>query len=195
MKIRPEAIFFSLLGAIALTSSSVLAQYEYHYSYGNSRVVQQDSIGLDRPSGSYIGTGTLSKSAQGALQTGPLVNPGLPRVNAGSYVGTPGDNMYGAHPIYSPAEEQKAQMQILQQQRQRRQMLMKQTQNQPDQPKGFLYQPGENLRAGSGAFMTYPSSSSDSGSASPSGPAIYNPAALDSNAPSAAPPKPSSRRY
>ena len=40
MKIRPEAIFFSLLGAIALTSSSVLAQYEYHYSYGNSRVVK-----------------------------------------------------------------------------------------------------------------------------------------------------------
>ena len=195
MKIRPEAMFFSLLGASVLTSSSVLAQYEYHYSYGNSRVVQQDSIGLERPSGTYIGTGTLSKSAQGALQTGPLVNPGLPRVNAGSYVGTPGDNMYGAHPIYSPAEEQKSKMQILQQQQQQRRqmMLMRQGQNQPDQPKGFLYQPGENLRAGSGAYMTYPSSSSDSGSASPSGPAIYNPAALDSN--SAAPPKPSSRRY
>jgi hypothetical protein len=194
MKIRPVPILVSLIGASALSGSAVLAQYEYHYSYGNSRVVQQDSIGLERPSGSYIGTGTLSKSAQGALQTGPLVNPGLPRVNAGSFVGTPGDNMYGAHPIYSPAEEQKQKVEVWQQQRQRRlQMIRQQPQPQNDQPKGFLYQPGENLKAGSGAFMTYPSSDS---SATSSGPAIYNPQALDSSSPSGAqPPKASSRRY
>jgi len=185
-----------MLGASALTSSAVFAQYEYHYSYGNSRVVQQDSIGLDRPSGTYIGTGTLSKSAQGVLQTGAQVNPGLPRVNSGSFVGTPGDNMYGAHPIYSPAEEQKEKLQILQQQRQKRMLMMKQqVQTQQDQPKGILYEPGQNLRAGSGAFMAYPTSSGAGSNDSSSGPAIYNPGALDSNAPSGAPPKPSSRRY
>jgi hypothetical protein len=192
MKTRGLAIIFSLLSSTVFTGSGVLAQYEYHYSYGNSRVVQQDQTGLSRPSDTYIGTGTLSKSAQGAVLQGPQVNPGLPRVNHGAYIGTPGDNLYGAHPILSPAEEQQERAQMLLQ-RQKRRMYI-QPRSQPEEQKGFLYQPGENLRAGSGAYMTYPSSSSESGSRS--GAAIYNPGSLDNTAPAdAQPPKPSSRRY
>jgi hypothetical protein len=191
MKTRGLAIIISLLSSSLATGSGVFAQYEYHYSYGNSRVVQQDQTGLNRPSDTYIGSGTLSKSAQGAQQVGPQVNPGLPRVNHGAYIGTPGDNLYGAHPILSPAEEQQERTQMMLQ-RQRRRVLT-QPRPQSEEPKGFLYQPGENLGAGSGAYMAYPSSPAQSSFRS--GAAIYNPNALDNNAPSDAPPKPSSRRY
>lgn len=69
----------------------------YHYSWGDSRVVNQGQIGLSNPSGTYIGSGTLSKSAQGYMQSGAQVNPGLPRVNMGAHIATPGDNQYGAN--------------------------------------------------------------------------------------------------
>jgi len=189
MKTRNLPIIISLLSLSLAISSRAQAQYEYHYSYGGSRVVQQDDIGLNRPSGTYIGTGTLSKSAQGVQEVGAQVNPGLPRVNHGAYIGTPGDNLYGAHPILSPAEEQQERLQALQQQR-RRIGAQRQRVQQPEQQKGFLYQPGENLRAGSGAYMAYPTL--DSGHST----AIYNPQALDtSTSTDVSPPKASQRRY
>ena len=81
--------------ALALIASSMapIGAQNYNHSYGSSRVVDQNNNGLASPSSSYIGSGTMSKSAQGtpaAAQT----NPGLPRVNMGANVRTPGDNLY-----------------------------------------------------------------------------------------------------
>jgi hypothetical protein len=191
MNIRELASMPGFLGVFLLASPGALAQYEYHYSYGNSRVVQQDETGLAHPSGSYITSGTLSKSAQGAIQTGSQVNPNLPRVNQGSYCGTPGDNMYGAHPIYSPAEEEQARVRSVRAQQRRVLNLRRQQQAQPEQQKGYFYEPGENLKAGSGAFMSYPTPSGAN-----SGPAIYNRDAMDqTQSGEAVPLQPASRRY
>lgn len=68
----------------------------YNYSYGSSRVVNQNQTGLYHPSGTYIGPGTMSQSARGLPPGGPgsMSNPLLPRVNMGANVRTPGDNLY-----------------------------------------------------------------------------------------------------
>jgi len=59
------------------------------------------------PSSTYIGPGTVSKSAQGIIKYGAQVNPGLPKVNRGNYIGTPGDNLYTTTPILSHQDENK----------------------------------------------------------------------------------------
>jgi hypothetical protein len=67
----------------------------YHYSYGSSRVVNQNQTGLYMPSSTYIGSGTMSRSAQGlkaGVSSGGL--QGLPQTNFGATVTTPGDNQY-----------------------------------------------------------------------------------------------------
>ena len=74
------------------------AQGGYSYSWGGGRVVNGDQSGLTHPSGSYIGPGTMSQSAKGVYGMGAQTNPGLPRVNMGANVATPGDNMYGQNP-------------------------------------------------------------------------------------------------
>lgn len=58
----------------------------------------QSQNGLAHPGGTYIGPGTASATARGQYGTGAQNNPNLPRVNMGSTVATPGDNMYGANP-------------------------------------------------------------------------------------------------
>ena len=58
----------------------------------------QSQNGLTHPGGTYIGPGTASATARGQYGTGAQNNPNLPRVNMGSTVATPGDNMYGANP-------------------------------------------------------------------------------------------------
>jgi hypothetical protein len=70
----------------------------YSYSYGDSRVINSTQSGLVHPSGSYIGPGTMSQSAKGVYGLGAQTNPGLPRVNFGANIATPGDNMYGNNP-------------------------------------------------------------------------------------------------
>jgi len=86
---------------LALDACPCAIGQNYNYSYGNARVIVQSSNGLAYPSGSYIGPGTMSKSAQGIIQYGAQVNPGLPKVNRGAYIGTPGDNLYTMTPILS----------------------------------------------------------------------------------------------
>ncbi len=70
----------------------------YSYSWGDSRIINGNQSGLTHPSGSYIGPGTMSQSAKGVYGLGAQTNPGLPRVNMGANVATPGDNMYGQNP-------------------------------------------------------------------------------------------------
>jgi hypothetical protein len=63
--------------------------------------------GLVRPSGTYIGPGTVSNSARGIYASGAQVNPSLPRVNLGANVATPGDNQYSANPtqVRAPVQQ------------------------------------------------------------------------------------------
>jgi hypothetical protein len=80
----------------------------YDYSYGVSRVVVESRNGRSNPSSTYIGPGTVSKSAQGIIQYGAQVNPGLPKVNRGNYIGTPGDNLYTMNPLLTQQEKRSA---------------------------------------------------------------------------------------
>jgi hypothetical protein len=73
--------------------SPALSQ-DYHYSYGGTRVINQNAIGLAHPAATQIGGGTLSPSAQGVIQQSEQNNPGLPKVPWGSHVTTPGDVQY-----------------------------------------------------------------------------------------------------
>jgi len=161
----------TLLVSSVMAVGPAMAQ-GYTYRYGDTRVVQQSSIGLPNPSSTYIGTGTLSKSAQGAMTGGPLANPGLPRVNHGSYVGTPGDNQYGNDPIVNQnprtIEAKNARIRALREMQIQRQIQI------PKQPAPNVYMPGqnENLNAGrqsgtQGGVFTYgiAPTSSDSSSA------------------------------
>jgi hypothetical protein len=66
---------------------------DYHYRYGNARVVNQNQTGLAMPSGSYIGSGTLSATARGDYGQNKA-NANLPGCNMGGYIRTPGDNVY-----------------------------------------------------------------------------------------------------
>jgi hypothetical protein len=85
----------------ATLASPVLAQgsYNYHYSSGGARVVNQNNVGLVDPSGTYIGGGTLSQTARGLQVGGAQANPLLPKVPWGANIQTPGDNFYGANRV------------------------------------------------------------------------------------------------
>lgn len=94
--------------AVALLALTQIAIYQpvqaqsYHYSWGNSRVVMQNQTGLYSPSSTYIGGGTISRSAQG-LPAGVSSSGlnGLPQTHFGANVGTPGDNQYTDRVQYS----------------------------------------------------------------------------------------------
>lgn len=91
--------FLSACAAVVCAANvlPVFAQnssYNFHYSNGNARVCNQNSIGLMDPSGSYISNGTLSKTAQGLQVGGAQANPLLPKVPWGANIQTPGDNFY-----------------------------------------------------------------------------------------------------
>lgn len=116
---------FSLLILLGINCLPVSAQH--HYEYGGSRVVRQSQNGLATPSSTYIGAGTLSKTAQGIE---PNNNPNLPSVNYGGAIKTPGDN------IYRPKEPQ--QQRYPQRYQQRRYMYM------PPQQQPNYYVPGQN---------------------------------------------------
>jgi hypothetical protein len=115
---------FSLLFLLGINCLPVSAQH--HYEYGGSRVVRQSQNGLATPSSTYIGAGTLSKTAQGIE---PNNNPNLPNVNYGGAIKTPGDN------IYRPKEPQQ---QRYPQRYQQRRYYMQQ------QPQPNYYVPGQN---------------------------------------------------
>jgi hypothetical protein len=136
------------ISCAVVVASAPASLADYSYNYGGSRVVEQTEIGLPNPSGSYITNGTMSKSAQGSVNIGPQANPGLPRVNHGAYIGTPGDNMYGAHPINAQSDQQER-MRL-----QPRPRFIYLQQPQPKQPKQYLYVPGQHGDSSSGA-MTY----------------------------------------
>ncbi len=88
---------------LILTSIIILAT-DMHPCLGqesNVRVINQSANGLAYPSSSYIGPGTLSKTAQEGAGYRAQTNPSLPKVNHGGYFGTPGDNLYSGNPDLS----------------------------------------------------------------------------------------------
>ncbi len=127
-----------LTGGIFLLTTAAYAQ-EYHYSYGTSRVVNQNQTGLSNPSSTYIGPGTLSQTARGE---NPNAQPnGLPQVNMGANIRTPGDN------VYTPGAIQ------YQGRGANRRRVYNNNQNQGQQQQGHLYVPGQN--AGANSVQTY----------------------------------------
>lgn len=141
---RPLPLSIVVLAVLACPRT--IAQ-GYNYRYGDSRIVIQSETGLSHPSGTYIGPGTISKSAQGAVEVGAQANPGLPKVNHGGFVGTPGDNQYGNNPIHS-VEPRRVQA------RRAPQFIYIKPQ-EPPKPKEYMYIPGQN------APMQYSSGASD----------------------------------
>lgn len=77
----------------ALLATPALSQ-NYHYGNGTARVVNQNQTGLYYSESTYIGPGTISKTAQGKQVGGAQANPLLPKVPWGANIQTPGDNFY-----------------------------------------------------------------------------------------------------
>lgn len=82
----------SLIAAMSFAISLPCLAQGYHSSYGGTRVVNQRQTGLQTPSATYIGAGTMSATARGENPNGSA--PGLPQVNMGANIRTPGDNVY-----------------------------------------------------------------------------------------------------
>jgi hypothetical protein len=141
-----------LFAAVCLGLSSYTSAFgqDYNYRYGGSRVINQSQIGLPNPSSTYIGSGTLSKSAQGAIETGAQANPNLPKVNVGGFIGTPGDNLYGNNPIRS---QEAKRLRAAQQQRTRIIYI-----RQPEKPAAPTYVPDKNVAL---EYSSAPAESSD----------------------------------
>jgi hypothetical protein len=140
-----------LFSALLACPNAIAQGTNYNYRYGDSRIIIQSETGLTHPSSTYIGPGTISKSAQGLPEAGAQANPGLPKVNAGGFIGTPGDNLYGNNPIRA-VEPQKMVRQPV-----RIIYVQPQQQQQPRQPREYAYTPGQN------APLQYGGSGSDSG--------------------------------
>jgi hypothetical protein len=148
--------FAGLLVTALVLGQSLPAFAQYHYSYGNSRVTNQNQTGLYHPSATYIGCGTMSQSAQGKSAG---VGGALPSVNMGSHVRTPGDNMYnndGTDRMYNGAlvyRDQEEAMYRKAAQKQRAAIMRQrwlETASQQQQQQGYVYVPGSN-----GAASTY----------------------------------------
>jgi len=143
--------FLLLLLALIICPNAFAQGTNYNYRYGDSRIIIQSQTGLTYPSSTYIGPGTFSKSAQGIPENGAQANPGLPKVNAGGFIGTPGDNLYGDNPIRAvqPKRMVRQPVRII--------YVQPPQQQQPRQPKEYTYVPGQN------APMEYGSSGTDTG--------------------------------
>ncbi len=144
----------SLLLAALLATQALPVFAQYHYSYGDARVTNQNNVGLQDPSGSYIGNGTLSQSAQGKNAG---VGGALPSVTLGSHVRTPGDNMYngdGTDRMNNGALIYQDQKQAILARKAAilRRRQMQSMQRQPVQQSGYVYMPASN-----GASASYAS--------------------------------------
>lgn len=168
-------IAFVFAGAVASSSVLPASSQNYHYNYGGGRVVNQNNIGLSQHSSTYIGTGTMSQSAQG--KGAGVGNSALPSVPLGSHVRTAGDNMYnnqGSNRMSNGALIYQDQADALtsartQKYRQAQQRVqMRQMQQMQQQRQGNFYVPGSN-----GAAATYGNAPSTQMQYSGSGAATY----------------------
>ncbi len=147
-----------LLLAVLLATQALPVFAQYHYSYGDARVTNQNNVGLQDPSGSYIGSGTLSQSAQGK---GAGVGGLLPSVNMGAHVRTPGDNMYngaGTDRMNNGALIYQDQKNVILSRKAAilRRRQMQSMQQQQTQRTGYVYMPGSN--GASASYASQPAS-------------------------------------
>lgn len=146
-----------LLGILVLGTSLPAQAQNYHQSYGNGRVVQQNQTGLFYSDPSYISAGTLSRSAQGK-QAG-MTNNGLPTTSWGGYIRNPGDDIYtGANGamrmdngsmVYGDEIMRANMVNQMKRQRAMMQYQNQQRQNMYRQQQGNFYVPGSNGGAAS----------------------------------------------
>lgn len=153
-----------LLGLVILSGGLPVCAQGYHQSYGDSRVVNQSQTGLYTPSGSYLGAGTLSKSATG--QAAGSRAGGLPSTVWGASIRAPGDGLYNGADgtmrqengsvIY--VDQYMARQNQMRRMQEQRMMRQRQQQNQYNAPQGNFYVPGSNGGAagyGSGGAAGY----------------------------------------
>ncbi len=143
------AILATVFSVVALPASA----QNYHYNYGNSRVINQSSVGYVQHETTYIPTGAINNTAKGVITggVGQKANALLPGVSWGRTVGTSGDNFYqGAAPdkykSAVPDYAQTPQRTIVVNGGAGRRVVGQQqyVQQQRQQPRGYLYQPGQN---------------------------------------------------
>ncbi len=129
---------------IAASFAPPALSQNYHANYGGSRVINQNQTGLSNPSGTYIGPGTMSQTARGLPPggSGAMSNPGLPRVNMGANIRTPGDNMRSDLHYYVPSQNYQQQM------------------RSPNEPPKYIYKPGSR---GAATYAEHGYGSSDGG--------------------------------
>ena len=153
-----------LLGLVILSGSLPVNAQGYHQSYGDSRVVNQSQTGLYTPSSSYLGAGTLSKSATG--QNAGIRAGGLPTTVWGGSIRAPGDGLYNGSDgtmrqengavIY--ADQYMARQNQIRRMAEQRMFRQRQQQQQYNAPQGNFYVPGSNGGAagyGSGGTAGY----------------------------------------
>lgn len=139
--------FLALAGSLACLAQPAPAQ-QYHYNYGNGRVINQSQIGLNQHESTYVPTGAINNTAKGIITggVGREANPLLPGVKWGRTVGTSGDNFYmGGAPdkkgqVYRQSKKSVQQRQMMQAQRQEQRRLQG----------GEVYFPGQNASSGGG---------------------------------------------
>ncbi len=140
------ALTVAILSASALPATA----QNYHYNYGNSRVVNQSSVGYVQHENTYIPTGAINNTAKGVITggVGQKANQLLPGVTWGRTVGTSGDNFYlggapdkykSAVPSYAVTPQRTITMGGGQRNGQRRVQQGGQQQQQ-----GYFYVPGQN---------------------------------------------------
>jgi hypothetical protein len=90
-----SVLLSSVVSCLSVTPAfSQLGGEGYSYSGGSARVVNQASKAYHMPGATAIGSGTMSRSAQGFASATEQSNPGLPTVHWGSTVSTCGDQQY-----------------------------------------------------------------------------------------------------
>lgn len=138
-----------------VSSSLPVCAQGYHQSYGDSRVVRQNQTGLYNPSGSYLGAGTLSRSATGQAAGSRAGN--LPSTTWSASIRAPGDGLYNGADgtmrqengsvIY--ADQVMARNARIRQIQEQRMMQQRMQEARYNQPQGNYYVPGSNGSASS----------------------------------------------
>ncbi len=143
----------TILATIFTVSALPVSAQNYHYNYGNSRVINQGSVGYVQHESTYIPTGAINNTAKGVITggVGSKANAMLPGVSWGRTVGTSGDNFYqgGAPDKYKSAVPDYAQtpqrvITVGGRRVSQQQYYQQQQQQQRQQPRGYVYQPGQN---------------------------------------------------
>lgn len=146
----------ALFTLVLASAAQPVSAQNYHYNYGNSRVVNQSSVGYVQHESTYIPTGAINNTAKGVVTggVGQKANQLLPGVSWGRTVGTSGDNFYlgGAPDKYKTAVPSYAvtpQRTITVGGQQGGQRRIQGQQQQQQQQQGYFYVPGQNGGAAS----------------------------------------------